>query len=307
MDIFLTLLTTLIPLYILIGLGFIAGRFFEVDRHTIANLAIFIFMPFVVFGFIYNMEFQPSYIWLPVVLFVVQASIGLVTLAVGRRIYHGPEANILAMAASMGNTGYFGLPLVFALFTPEQTGIYIFAMMGGSVYEATIGYYIAARGRFDVKTSLLKLAKFPALYAMALAFIVKATGADLPGQFMLYWGYFKGAYVLMGMMIIGVALSHVKKLVIGPRFLSLAFFGKFVLWPGLTALFIWLDKAVFHLYTPDIYSLVMVMAIVPPAANIAAFASQLDLVPEKAATMVLLGTLAALLYIPLMLMGMHIR
>jgi predicted permease len=211
------------------------------------------------------------------------------------------------MAASMGNTGYFGLPLVLALFDQQHVAIYIFAMMGGSIYEATIGYYIAARGRFDVRTSLLKLAKFPALYAIALAFIYKAAGGQLSEQFLTYWGYFKGGYVLIGMMIIGAALSKVSKFVIGPRFLTLALLGKFMFWPGLVCGWIVLDKLVLHMFAPEIYSLMLVMSIVPPAANIAAYAAQLDLVPEKAATTILLGTFFALFYIPLILMVSGVR
>ncbi len=307
MEIFFTLLVNLVPLYVLIGLGFVAGRFFEVDRNTLANLAIFIFLPIVVFGFVSTLDFRAEYIVLPLVLYAVQAIIGLTMLKIGRRIYHGPEANILAMAASMGNTGYFGLPLVLLLFPPEAAGIYIFAMLGGSVYEATIGYYIAARGRFDVRASLLKLAKFPTLYAMALAFVFRGAGVDLPDQFFTYWEYFKGAYVVIGMMIIGAALSNVRRLVVGPRFLSLALFGKFVCWPGLVCGFILLDKLAFHMFEPQIYSIMLVMSIVPPAANVAAFASQLNLVPEKAATTILIGTVIALFYIPAVLMAAGVQ
>ncbi len=302
MDIFFTLLTNLIPLYVLIGLGWFAGRFFEVDRNTLANLAIFIMLPIVVFGFVLKLDFEPSYFLLPIVIYAVQASIGLFFLWLARKIYDGAEANILAMAASMGNTGYFGLPLALLLFTPEQIAIYIFAMMGGSVYEATIGYYIAARGRFDVRTSLIKLAKFPTLYAIALAFVIRGLGIEMPVQFDLYWGYFKGAYVLIGMMIIGAALAKVSKLEIGPRFLSLTFLGKFIIWPGLVFGWVMLDKAFLHMFNQDIYNLMLVMAIVPPAANIAAFASQLNLIPEKAATTIMLSTLFALFYIPFVLM-----
>lgn len=307
MDIFFTLFFALIPLYVLIGLGWIAGRYFEVERNSLANLAIFVFMPVVVFGFISDLKFQPSYIALPFVVFAVNALIGLSMLALGRKIYHGPEANILAMAASMGNTGYFGLPLVFTLFTQEQAAIYIFAMIGGSVYEATIGYYIAARGRFDVKTSLLKLAKFPALYAMALAFVFKGFGITPSDQFYTYWGYFKGAYVLMGMMIIGSALAGVRSFRLGPRFLTMAFLGKFALWPALVGLFILADQQIFHAFAPEIYTLLLTMAIVPPAANIAAFAAQLDLAPERAAATVLFGTIFGLFYIPafFVIAGLH--
>lgn len=307
MDVFFTLLVNLVPLYVLIGVGFVAGRFFEVDRNTLANLAIFIFLPVVVFGFVFTLDFRAEYVVLPPVLYAVQAAIGLTMLKIGRGIYHGPEANILALAASMGNTGYFGLPLVLLLFPPEAAAIYIFAMLGGSVYEATIGYYIAARGRFDMRTSFLKLAKFPTLYAMALAFAFRGAGVDMPGPFFTYWEYFKGAYVVVGMMIIGAALSGVRRLVVGPRFLSLVLFGKFICWPGLVCGFILLDKLVFRMFAPEVYSLMLVMSLVPPAANVAAFASQLNLVPEKAATAVLIGTLIALFYIPAVLMAAGIQ
>jgi predicted permease len=307
MDIFFTLLGNLVPLYILIGIGFLAGRFFEVDRNTLANLAVFIFLPIVVFGFVLNLDFQASYIALPIIVWSVQTIIGLGFLWIGRKIYDGAEANILAMSCSMGNTGYFGLPLALLLFTPEQIAIYIFAMIGGAVYEATVGYYIAARGRFDTKTSLMKLLKFPTLYAMALAFIVRALEIEPSAQFDLYWGYFKGAYIVIGMMIVGAALARVDRLVIGPRFLALTVLGKFVTFPVLIYGFTLWDQHVLGLFDPEIYKIMMVMAIVPTAANVAAFASQLDLVPEKAATTVLIGTVMALFYIPavLILMGMH--
>jgi predicted permease len=307
MDIFFTLLGNLIPLYFLIGLGFIAARFFEVERNTLANLAVFIFLPIVVFGFVLNLEFQTSFIALPIIVWCVQTIIGLTFLKIAQKIYDGAEANILAMSCSMGNAGYFGLPLALLLFTPEQVGIYIFAMIGGSVYEATVGYYIAARGRFDAKTSLKKLLKFPTLYAMGLAFFVRWLGVEPSAQFDLYWGYFKGAYIVIGMMIVGAALARVTSFVIGPRFLALTILGKFITYPALVFGFTLVDRHLLGWFEPGIYSILMVLSIVPTAANVAAFASQLDLVPEKAATTVLIGTVIALFYIPamLILMGMH--
>ena len=74
MDVFFSLLTNLLPLYILIGMGFVAARYLKVDRQSLASLAIFMFMPIVVFGFVVNLEFQPSYILLPIVIFVIKTS-----------------------------------------------------------------------------------------------------------------------------------------------------------------------------------------------------------------------------------------
>lgn len=298
MDIFAALFTNLIPLYILIALGWIAGRYFSVERQSLGSLGIYILMPIVAFGFVAGLEFQPEYALLPLIVFALFTGVTLVFYAIGKRIFPDNRANLMAMCAGSGNTGYFGLPLVLLLFDPQWIAVYIFAMMGGSIYEATVMFYIANRGKFDARQSLMKLLKFPTLYTIAAALIVNASGTQLPAQFTTYWEYAKGAYILIGMMIIGVSLSKAEKLVIGPRFLSLVFLGKFIVWPLSALALVWLDRSIFGLFSPEIHRLLIVMSIVPPAANIAAFAAQLDMRPEKAATTILLGTVFALFYIP---------
>lgn len=306
MTIFLSLFFNLLPLYVIIGLGFFAGRILHVDRQSLGNLAIYLFMPIVVFGFVVKLKFELAYIGLPLIVYGISTIVGFTFLYLGRRIYKDGMANLAGMCAAMGNTGYFGLPLVFLFFPPEKVAIYVFMMLGINVYEATIGYYMAARSAFDVRTSLLKIAKFPGIYAIALGVAVNQSGVTLPEQFWTYWGHFKGAYVVVGMMIVGAALSKVDRIVFGPRFTALAFAGKFLLWPLLAFGFVLLDRAALGWYDADIHKLLMLMAIVPPAANIATFAVQMNLEPEKAATTVLLGTVFALFYIPLMIWVMGI-
>lgn len=301
MTIFFTLFTNLLPLYVLIALGYFAARVLKVDRQNLGTLAIYMFMPVVVFGFVARLDFKFEMLALPVVMFSISVITGLGALYIGRKVYQDSQANLLALCASMGNTGYFGLPLVFLFFTPEQTAIYIFMMLGGSVYEATFGYYIAARGAFDARTSLKKIIRFPSIYAITLGLIVNQSGLVLPETFWTYWGHFKGAYVVVGMMIVGAALAGVKKLVFGPRFLAQVIFWKFMVWPALAYGFVSLDNLYTHWFTPDIHNLLLVMSIVPPAANIAAFAAQMNLEPEKAATTILINTILALFYIPFMI------
>ena len=302
MDVFITLFTNLIPLYILIALGFVAGRYLNIDRESVANLVIDMCLPIVVFGFVSTLEFQFSYIFLPLIILGISSAVGLSVYAFGQKIFGDNRANLLSMCASMPNSGYFGLPLVLLLFEPQWVGVYMFMMLGVTIYEATIGYYIAARGSYSVRDSLIKLAKFPALYAVAFALIVNLSGTQMPDMFETYWTHFKGAYVVMGMMIIGVALASVEKLVFGPRFLSLVCTGKFVLWPILMGLITLIDTHYLGLFNSEIHKLMLVVSIVPPAANIAAFAAQLDVQPEKAATTVLICTILALIYIPLIVM-----
>lgn len=301
MDIFLLLIGNLLPLYALIGLGYIAGKVFHADRQTLGALGIYIFMPIVAFGFVAKMEFQASYIALPILYYLLLVVVTYAWLLTGRTVYGDKRANLLAMCASAGNTGYFGLPLVIALFPPELVGLYIFIMMGGSVYEATYFYYVAARGKFDVRQSLIKLAKFPTLYAIAAGIMCNLSGVEFAPIVDTYWGYFKGCYVVIGMMIIGAALARVKKLVWAPRFIMLSFLGKFLILPVIALILVYLDMHIFHWYDAAIHKMLFVMMIVPIAANIAAFAVEMDLKPEKAASTILYSTLFALLSIPLSL------
>lgn len=307
MTAFLSLFINLLPLYALIAVGYFAGRVLKADRQTMASLAIYVFLPVTVFGFVSNMEFKPSYILLPIFFCTISTITALSFYALGKRIYKGDSrANLMALCSAMGNTGYFGLPLVLLFFDADKVAIYIFMLLGLSVFEATIGYYIIARGNFSVKDSLMKLAKFPSIYAMAAALIVNAMDIELPEMFWTYWTHIKGCYVVIGMMIIGVVLGSMKTLAFDLKLTALVFIGKFLIIPLLGGAFIWLDSALLHMFTRDIHHLIVLITVVPPAANVVAFSAQLNVQPEKAATTVLAGTVFALFYIPVVvwLIGM---
>ena len=296
---FISLFINLLPLYALIAAGYFAGRTFKVDSRTMASLSIYFFLPVVIFGFVSNMEFKPSYIMLPAFLYVANTITALSFYALGKRIYKkDSRANLMALCSAMGNAGYFGLPLVLLFFDADKVAIYVFMLLGLSVFEATIGYYIAARGNFSVRDSLIKLFKFPSIYAIATALIANAMDMELPEMFWTYWTHVKGCYVITGMMIIGVVLGSMKALVFDLKLTALVFIGKFLAIPLLGGLFIWFDSVVLHMFTTDIYHLIVLISIVPSAANVVAFSAQLNVQPEKAATTVLLGTIFALFYIP---------
>ena len=301
MTLFLLLLTNLIPLYLLIAIGFMGGKFLRIDRQTLASLAVYIFTPIVVFGFIAQLDFKPAYALLPIIAYIISAAVAFLFLWIGKMVYGDKRANLLAMLSSMGNTGYFGLPVALLLFTKQYVAIYMFMLLGISMFEATIGYYIAARGKFNVRKSFIKLAQFPSIYAITAGMAVNLSHLKLPELFFTYWTYFKGCYVITGMMIIGSALAQIKRFEFKPTFFTLSLLGKFGAWPLLTLLFVEIDRNFLHMFEPEVHRLLYLLACVPFAANIAAYSAQMDLKPEKAATTILLGTIFALFYIPLVM------
>lgn len=111
----------------------------------------------------------------------------------------------------------------------------------------------------------------------------------------------RGAYSILGMMIIGMSITSFRGLVGNVRFTALAFFGKFVIWPLVATAFWWLDSQVLGIYEPAVHKAIFLISITPIAANTVVIATLLDTSPRQAAGTVMLTTLFALVFIPVMI------
>ncbi len=299
MDIVLLLIANIIPLYILISLGFISGRWMDVNLPSMATVAIYILAPIVNFGAIAQMKFTPEYIALPIIFFIGSALIGTVSYLTAHKIWKNNTANLIGMGSVTGNTMYFGLPVILALLGPEWAGIYALLNLGTFLNEVGLGYFFGARGNATLKGALLKVLKLPVIHAIWLGLLYNLSGFDLPESFMRYWEYSIGAWVIIGMMIIGVALSKQSKLEIDFKLLIGMSTPKFILWPLFGFGVIMIDRLYFNAFSFEIYQMLAVFCAVPLAGNLVAYATTLDLHPEKTAATVLISTILALITVPL--------
>lgn len=295
------LLQNLLPLYILIGLGYVCGRWLEVNLHSLATVAIYILSPVVVFGAIMKIELNPAYLLLPVIIYCVAATVAIIAYRTARWRLHSNLANLIGMASGTGNTGYYGLPIVLGLLGPQAAGIYILMNLAIIMNELTVCYYIGARGHHTIGDSVRKLIRLPALHAAWLALLCNALHLHMPVIFDTYWNHFMGAWVIIGMMLIGVGLGKLEHL--RPNFTLLGWlFGfRFALWPLLMLGVVTADRLWFGLYDANIHTMLVLIGLVPLAANTVAFAGTLKLPASEAAMAVLLSTIFALFYLPLML------
>lgn len=298
MDILALLVANIIPLYILIALGYISGRWMDVNLPSMATVVIYIIAPVVNFGAMTKLTFDPQYIALPVALFAISAVIGFVTYALATRMLHDNRANLVAMSSVTGNTGYFGLPIILALFGEEWVGLYLFMNMGVLLSENLLGYYFGARGHADMKGAIIKVLKLPVIHAIWLGLVVNMLDLSLPSVFDRYWHYATGAWVIIGMMLIGIALSKQERLELDGRLMRWMFVPKFIFWPIAGALIIAADYFFFKSLGTVVYSLIAIFVSVPLAGNLVAFAANLNLHPERAAGAVLVSTLMGIVTVP---------
>jgi predicted permease len=298
--IFFTLLNKIIPLYMNIALGYIAGKVLDTNRESIARFMFFLINPIIIFNGVMNVNLDLSVLSLPVLTFVISSCLCLLFFRMTGDIWTDSSRNLMAFSAGSGNTGYFGLPIALLLFNDEGEGIYILALLGITLYENSVGYYVLAHGSTTRAECIKKVIRLPAIYAFLGALILNFCGLEMPQVLVEFTGHIKGTYTVLGMMIVGLGLAGLTQFKVDAKFIGLSFFAKFIVWPVLMLIITGLDAWIFGIYSPMTHKALMLLSIVPLAVNTVIVATLMKSQPEKAATAVLLSTLFALAYVPLM-------
>lgn len=299
MSLFFIILLKIFPLYINIILGYISSKFLYVKRESIANILIYILAPIVVFSATLSVKIDLSLIFLPVFLYLFSSLLSFLALFIWGKSWNDSTGNILAFSAGTGNTGYFGIPLAIIFFSENLADIYIFTVLASLLYESTTGFYVTAKGNFTVKQSILKMLKLPILYAFILGLICNLLGFEIPEAISAYTAQFKGAYGILGMMMLGMGLIGLQRANdFDMKFISITFILKFLLWPLSMLIVIYLDKSYFMFLNKDLYDVLFLFSIVPLAGNTVTLAVLLNAQPQKASFTVILSTLVSALFIP---------
>ena len=298
--IFITLLNKIIPLYMNIALGFIAGKALDTNRESIARIMFFLINPIIIFNGVMNVNLDWSVLSLPILTFTISSVLCLTFFRATENIWTDSSRNLMSFSAGSGNTGYFGLPIALLLFNAEGEGIYILALLGITLYENSVGYYVLAHGTTTRIECLKKIIKLPAIYAFLGALFLNTCGIDMPVVLVEFTNHIKGTYTVLGMMIVGLGLAGLSHFKVDLTFIGLSFFAKFIVWPVIMLLITALDSWIFGIYSPMTHKALILLSIVPLAVNTVIVATLMKSQPEKAATAVLLSTLFALVYVPLM-------
>lgn len=205
------------------------------------------------------------------------------------------RSNLFAFCAGTGNTGYFGLPLALSLYGDQGAALAAAIIVGVNIYEFSVGYFWAAKGLGSVKESVRKIVQLPVLYAFLTAAVMQRWGLTISDDYAANLASFKGAYSVLGMLVIGIALSAVPINKLDWKYLLALVAWKHLTWPLLGIV---LTQLFFSGLGNTERAVIQLMSCVPMAGNAVVIASQLGIAPEKAASAVMASTLLALLTVP---------
>ena len=210
---------------------------------------------------------------------------------------HGDiKYRICTLATTLGNCTFMGVPLLEALFpdNPETIMYSLAYFLAMSILCWTVVSYIITQDKKYI--SMKKLFLNPAMISMAIAIPIFVTGIKIPDKLM-------DAFTLLGkmttplcMLVLGMRLATVP---LKPIFTSrLQYFAI-----GIKQLLLPLAAFLILYFLPldtVMKQTLFILASTPVASVVLNFAEMLDEGQDTAANVVLLGTLASIVTIPLM-------
>lgn len=298
MTTFLSLFLQMLPLYALVFIGYIAGTHLGIKKDAIAKLLLYVLLPVVCFNGILVPQITLSLLSIPLLSFCLCTIIAVIVLTTGRFFWKDSTKNMLSIGIANGNFGFIGLPLTLLLFGQKYVALTALWGLGGAVFVATVGMFIAARARYNFKQSLIKVAKMPILYAFGMGFLLNVFHIPIHSSILHVLENMTASYSVLGLMLVGIAMSELKNIKVDYKLMGFTAIATFVLWPLVAFGFIALDRSLFSFFSPDVYKIVLLMSVVPVGASVVSVSNEFDIQPEKAAFVVLFTTIISLIFIP---------
>ena len=290
----------IIPVYLVILIGWLGAKKFEVANDAIPKILLLLITPVVFFGSISQLSFTPilipfiAFSWIP----------NTLSSAIAGRIFSryltGADSKVISSAGSMSNSGYFGIPLYISLYGEKNLGIWMLMAAGATLFECTVSYYQLARSNFSVEQSRKKLLTLPVLWSVVLGLAFAAAKISIPKILMDMHREFRGAYMVFGMLIIGISLARMEIKCSLNRTLLFGIAARLFIFPICMVGVVSTDEMFFHFLTLEMRQVALLFGVLPVAANLIVYCSQFDISTELPGSIVFATLLISTLIAPIM-------
>jgi len=170
----------MIPVLAIAAVGVALRRRFHIEPAAISRMMFYVFAPALAFHALYTQdisgaEFLRMYLGTLALLTVI----ALISYAVLRPQHIKSSERAAALVASfVFNGANFGLSIVSFAFGAEALSYAVIAYVAGSTVAWTVGVYVSSQGAASIRAALRNVLGTPVIYALALAFALKALGID---------------------------------------------------------------------------------------------------------------------------------
>lgn len=301
MSIFFSILTNnIMPIFILIALGFIISKKFDISVFTLSKLNFYVFIPGFIFYNLYVTDLSLNMIKILFFCILTLLINDLLARIISKiRKYDVGQTNAFKNSIMFNNTGNIGVSLITLIFgsapfivdgkTPylsEALTAQIMILVFMNITMNTIGFYNGGRAKMNIKDSVRKILTLPSIYAIPLALLLKYGQVNITTTFI--WTtveYVRGGLVSMALLTLGAQLSQTK-FDFKNFDVNIAVFTRLIMGPILALILIY----IFGFYGV-IAQTVLISYSVPTAVNTALIAFECDNYQDFASQEVMVSTI----------------
>ena len=284
----LRIVAILFPLFAITSVGFIVGRRLRPDLSQANKLNMDVFVPALIFGALANKSFQiMEYLPLLGATAVAVFGSGLLGWGVARALGVAPRTFVPPMM--FNNCGNLGLPLAVLAFGDAALAPAVVMFMVSNLAHFTFGAWL-----LDHNIKLSGVWRIPTVIATLGGLAVSLAGVELWQPAMLAIKMLGDISIPLMLFALGVRISESR---IGAiRLGVIGAVARPAIGLALSFVLVWLIPL------PERErALLIVFGALPPAVLNYMFAERYNQEPEKVASMVLLGNVLAVLFLPLAL------
>lgn len=278
----------LFPLFAITALGYLVGRRMKPDLSQANKLNMDVFVPALVFAALANKAFDIS-AFLPLVVAVslIVLGSGLVAWALARAL--GMQPKTLVPPIMFNNCGNLGLPLAVLTFGETALAPMVVMFMVSNLVHFSFGAWL-----LDHRVRLLTVWKVPSVLATFLGLSVSLSHFEIWPPLLIAIRMLGEIAIPLMLFGLGVRLADSRISAVG-----IGVFGALAR-PLIGLALAWAVLQLIELPARE-QALLLVFGALPPAVLNFMFAERYQQEPGKVASMVLIGNLAAVVFLPLAL------
>ena len=282
------ILGSVIPVLIVVLIGYAYGRWRKPDMSMINKLCMELLVPILIFSVLAGKDVQlDEYVTLALGVVCIILGCGLITWLLC--LLFKIESKTFVPPMMFTNTGNLAFPLVLLAFGQEAMPAIVIVFIVSQFLHFSLGFYI-----LDREAKIINPISAPTILATMLGMTFALTPVEVNETILVPLDFLANTGVTLVLFALGIRMNSVSN-----HDLKIAVLG--AIWcPLISLLIAFLLKPLLDL-NPIQWSVFLLFAALPPAVLCFMLAEQYKQEPTRVASIVLIGNIAAIVWVPLAL------
>ncbi|GAB4073045.1 AEC family transporter [Barrientosiimonas marina] len=290
-ELYTILIDILLPVFIIMGIGFLMEKKFKLDLQTLAKLNIYFLVPGFIFVKLYDTNFSGKIFLLVILFFALYMIIlFLISKLIAKfKGYSQSKSATFSNSVILFNSGNYGVPVNDLVFKGDSfaMSIQVIILTMQNILTFSYGIFAMQSASIGKWQAILSYFKMPVLYAMAAGILLNLFNVPMPSFLWTPANYISDGMIAIALVLLGAQVAQIKltsaltdvyysvivRLVLGPAiaFIIILLLGI----DGITAQALFIASAM------------------PTAVNSSVIAQEYDNHPHLAAQIVLFSTICS--------------